>query len=77
MPAKPKNIAAAEKRTIKAEISALKKERKKIFRRFQARIKSDEKEIDRINRLRERDTQKDLRNEERITRRIAILEGRL
>lgn len=79
MPAKPKNktIAAAEKRTIKAEINCLERHRKGIFRAFKAMVAKDKKEIARINKLRERDTRKLLRDEKRITRRIAILEGRL
>jgi len=77
MPAKPRTIAAAEKRVITHEISTLKKAARKIIAddsKEQKRLLAEERKLTRLSFLSVRAKDREIKA---ITRRIAILEGRL
>ena len=77
MPAKTKSIAAAEKRTIKAELKSLQKENRKIDQRTISEKKRIEKEIQKLNRNLDLILVSAGRELKEIHRRVRILLGRL
>ena len=78
MPTKPKTtIAAAEKKTIRAELTALKKERRKTLANEKAACARLHRERVRVGKLLDNVSRNTTRDTLRIDRRISILQGRL